>query len=784
MQITDKNKCSGCNACYNICPVNAISMLEDKEGFKYPIIDDTKCTKCGLCAKTCPINNTKFENNENPKCYAYMAKDDIRKDSASGGAFAHLAYHFIKNDGYVCGAVYTQDWSVEHIVSNKIEDILRMQSSKYLQSDTKSCYKEIKQILEDGKKVLFSGTPCQVAGLKAFLRKDYENLYCLDLVCHGVPSPKVFKKYLDEIYGLENVKKYNFRSKEPNGWSCCCCCETTTGKKFYKDKKEDEFYIPFLKNLLLRTCCGNCKFNKLPRQGDLSIGDFWGINEYSKKLNDKKGTSVILANNEKAPYLINILKNNSKLLQEVLLKYALPKNHNITTSSLIHKNRDMFFKNIDKFSYKDNLEYSLGDKCDCMILNLWPSVNYGAMLTCYGVQCLLEKLGQNVRVINYISAIKLKYPGSFAETFAKKYLNLTSKVLCYQDLLAFNDKCNTFIVGSDQVWNGNVMQTHSDRVSESLYLLNFVNSKNKKISYSASFGYSSFIFSENIRNLFNYYLPQFSAISVREDDGKEILKNEFNIDSEQLIDGAFHIPQEKLDELTSDFPKKEDYIACFTLPYYKNKSWYKKLLPFISQKYNLPIKHFDFNANKSIEEWIAFIKNAKCIITDSYHGTVFSIIFEKDFIHIKNAKTQSRFDSLYRLLEFENLAIGEDSKDIDFDKLLKPRNYKKAKEIINKEVEKAEQWMKNALEKQARDNSKFVLSNQIFQSKICSEQKIERQLNLLSMEKSIKKQYFTAKVLSKITFGKTRKKYKELKKKLKPLYSEIRHFSKFDINRY
>ena len=418
--IIEKNKCTGCNACFNICPANAISMLEDKEGFKFPIIDETKCTNCGLCSKICPVINTKYDNEENPKCFAFMANDEIRKNSASGGVFAHLAHIFINNGGYAVGAVYTNDWSVEHIVSNKLEDIAKMQSSKYLQSDTKSSYKEIKNILDQGKKVLFSGTPCQVAGLKSFLRKDYENLYSLDIVCHGVPSKKVFKKYLDEVYGIENVKSYNFRSKEKNGWSGCSKCELSTGEVILKEKKNDEFYIPFLENLILRECCGNCQFNKLPRQGDITIGDFWGIHRYNKKLNDKKGTSVVLVNNKKADYLVNLLQKNSKLLKKVPLKFSLPDNPNITTHSVIHKKRDLFYENIDKLSYKENIDYTLGDKCDCMILNLWSTVNYGAMMTCLGVQFLCEKLGQNAKVINYIPSIHLKYENSFAEKFAKK----------------------------------------------------------------------------------------------------------------------------------------------------------------------------------------------------------------------------------------------------------------------------------------------------------------------------------------------------------------------------
>lgn len=781
LNIVDRKLCSGCGACYNLCPVNAISMVEDNEGFKYPVIDEEKCTNCGLCTKSCPVANPKYENEKEPKCFAYMANDEIRKNSASGGAFAQLANLFIQDGGYVVGVVYTKDWGAEHIVSNKVEDIARMQSSKYFQSDMTQCYKQIKQILEEDKKVLFSGTPCQVAGLKAFLRKDYDDLYCLDLICHGVPSRKVFKKYLDETYGQENVKEYNFRSKEKNGWGSTTRVAFKDERIIDIDKFEDKYYEIFIKNIISRKSCSFCPFSKIQRQGDLSIGDFWGINDYNKKFNDKKGTSVILCNNNKGSYLLNLLGNSSKLLKETPLKYALNKNPNIYKASTIHKNRDLFYKNIDKMSFSDNYESVLGNKADCMILNLWPCVNYGASLTCYGVQCLAEKLGYSAKVINYVPQIKLKYKGSFAEDFAKKYLNLTTPIHTFEDCINLNKHCNNFIVGSDQVFNGNIMQTHASGMDKSIWLLDFVTGENKKLSYSASFGYSEMVFSEEIQSKMRYFLPQFDSISIREDDGLNILKEHFNLDAVQLIDGAFHIPTEKLEEMTKKYEKKEDYIACFMLPYYQKDIWYKELLPKVQEKYNLPIKYFDFKANTSVEEWLSFIKNSSFVITDSYHSVIFSVIFEKNFIHIKKAKTQSRFASLYRLLGFENLSIDESSNNIEMEKLFEPKDFSKAKKNIAKEIEKAEFWLKNAIEQPKKDNSKYEISNQIIQNQLFKTNDLEKRLNLIAQKEEIKKKYYTAKVLSKITFGKMRKKYKELKNRLKPIHKQMRQHSKFNF---
>ena len=783
-KVIDKNLCSGCGACFNLCPVNAISMIEDSEGFKYPVIDEVKCTNCGLCIKSCPVTNPNYSNFENPKCFAHMANDEIRKKSASGGVFAQLAHLFVKGGGYVVGAVFTKDWTVEHIVSNKVEDIARMQSSKYMQSDMTSCYKEIKQLLDEEKKVLFSGTPCQVAGLKSFLRKDYEKLYCLDLICHGVPSAKVFKKYLEETYGVENVKEYDFRSKIDCAWASTTRIELKNGRILKLELSENNFYKVFLSNIILRKSCANCSFSKFPRQGDLTIGDFWGVNDYNKKFNDKKGTSVILSNNKKGEDLLSLMKKTSKLLKETPLKVALKKNPNIYTSSIEHKYRDLFFKNLDKMSFDENYESVLGNKADCMVLNLWSCVNYGASLTCYGVQCLLEKLGYNTKIINYVPKIWLKYQDSFAETFAKKYLNLTKPVLSYNDFIDLNKHCPNFVVGSDQVFNGNIMQSHSSKVDNSIWLLDFVSAENKKISYSASFGFSEMIFAQEMQSKMQYYFPQFDSISVREDDGVNLLKKHFDIDSIQLIDGAFHIPQEKLDEMTKDYPKKDDYIACFMLPYYSKNTWYKELLPKIQAKYNCPIKYFDFKANLSVEEWLAFIKNSKFVVTDSYHSTVFSIIFEKDFIHIKKAKTQSRFDSLFRLLELDCISIDENTQNIDVDVLTAHKDFSNAKRIIANEVTKAENWIKASLEKSKSLNPQYIIPNEVIQTQRYKINDLEKKIQLLSQKDEIKKRYYLAKVLCKLTFGKKRKKYKEIRNKLKPIYSELRKFSKFNIENF
>ena len=405
------------------------------------------------------------------------------------------------------------------------------------------------------------------------------------------------------------------------------------------------------------------------------------------------------------------------------------------------------------------------NQCDCMILNLWSCVNYGAALTCYGVQCLAESLGLSSKVIHYVPKIALVYKGSFAEKFAKKYLNLTAPVQNYNDFLLLNNNCNIFITGSDQVWNPGIMRTHHSNVSENIYLLDFVKKENKKISYAPSFGvtdfYNNFKLNKEYKEIFQYYINQFDSISVREDDGVKILKDTFNIDSIQLLDGAFHIPKDKLDEMTKNYTKTEKYIGCFTLPYFQSQKWYGKILDKISKKLNVPVKNYNFNSTKSVEEWLGFIKNADFIVTDSYHAVVFSIIFNVPFIQIANAKTQSRFMSLFRLLNIENNSIQENqTSNLNINAVVKNFDWNNINNIISYEINKAKSWMSEVINRQKEAKTQDLDFINYFVSKtLIDRNNLHKKIKYLSNQNKIKRKYYKYKILSAITFGQLRAKY-------------------------
>ena len=287
--IEKKEDCCGCNACVQICPKNCILMKEDEEGFKYPCVDEKGCIECGLCKKVCPIIKSKGQSSNNnvmPKAIGgWYKNDDVRFKSSSGGAFHLFAEYILNNGGVVYGCTLNESLEAVHIGVETMNELHLLYGSKYVQSDIGNVYKNVKEKLESGRKVLFVGTPCQAAGLKSYLQKDYNNLYTCDFICHGVPSPLVFRKYIDYLehkYG-DKVTGFRFRNKDdgwrPTGQQMGTLVEFKSGnvKKFMPAYK-DAYMNGFLDDLYLRPSCYNCQFKKLPKNyADVSIADFWGV---------------------------------------------------------------------------------------------------------------------------------------------------------------------------------------------------------------------------------------------------------------------------------------------------------------------------------------------------------------------------------------------------------------------------------------------------------------------------------------------------------------------------
>ncbi|GHV12266.1 dehydrogenase [Fibrobacterales bacterium] len=358
-QIVETSQCVGCAACHDTCAHKAISMQTDAEGFPYPCIDQSKCTDCKMCQKVCPvihIDDLKKNDFEEPHCYAAIHKNmKIRWDSTSGGVFSALAEGMYAQGGYVGGAIYNEDFTVRNYISNNAEDLAKLRSSKYLQSNAEGLFSEIKSILAGNEKVLVCGTPCQMAALRSFLKKDYDNLIIVDFICRGVNSPKVYRKYLDSLEQKFGGKVVYVKAKNKElGWrNLTRKVVFDNGKSYYGVLMQDDFRRGYHTNVFCRPSCYACEFKGFPRIADITIGDYWGIEKVDKNMDNNIGTSVVLINSKKGFDYFNLVKDS---LEWISTPFKSVLSGNIALKKSLEPakiDRELFFKDLDAGTFDD-----------------------------------------------------------------------------------------------------------------------------------------------------------------------------------------------------------------------------------------------------------------------------------------------------------------------------------------------------------------------------------------------------------------------------------------------
>lgn len=350
IDIIDKADCCGCSACASICPRGCISMREDAEGFLYPEVNAEACVDCGLCEQVCPLLH-KPAQHEVLAVYGAKNKDDgVRFASSSGGMFTLLAQNVLRSGGVVFGAELDGKLAVRHILVDNDNDLVKLRGSKYVQSVVEGCFAEVRALLRSGKTVLFSGTPCQIAGLKGYLVKPCDNLLTVDVVCHGVPSPKVYRKYLSELAAQagEPVTQVRFRDKE-KGWKRGETLFLTEHQRMGSSKRKETYMRLFLNNVSIRPSCGQCAFNNQRSLADITIADYWGVDKQFPDFDDDKGVTLVIVNTAKGAALLERVKQNAEFLTTDFAKGA-QYNQAVAKSLPLHPQREFFFENLDKYT--------------------------------------------------------------------------------------------------------------------------------------------------------------------------------------------------------------------------------------------------------------------------------------------------------------------------------------------------------------------------------------------------------------------------------------------------
>ena len=753
-----KELCTGCGACINCCPVDAIEYkeLEKMDASIVAKIDQKKCINCGQCRVICPQINCQYStNSSSPACYAVMASDKIRKKSSSGGAFTIFAEHILAKGGEVCAVASNESFEAYHTIISDINELDKLRKSKYMQSKVGYIYRDIKKKLEKGKFVLFVGCPCQVAGLKSFLGKKYNNLYLIDLFCNYAPSPLVYRKYLHENYEINNIKNIEFRIKD-QGWVCDIHKISYKNGRFEEKRIEnDAFQKGYHSRLFMRKVCENCRYAGFPREGDFSIGDFWYIDHFVPGLDDSNGTSCVLLNNERAEAIFNEVKDKWKLRKKVGLECL---QYNRTVGIKAHFGRDRFYELFWKISFNMAVEKSMSGRYDAVVWGCWSEKNYGSELTYYALYKFLESLNLDVLMVErprkaewrpYGEPILFRdnpYPGgALCELFSDK-----------KEMRSLNNISDLFIVGSDQIWNSNLYRAFGE-----VGCLDYIFNDKKKIAFAASFGRDCWHGDQIETQNMSIYLNDFDSISVREQCGVDICRNIFGVKAQRVLDPVFMCDPSVYLELANKSNKNllRNYIAAYILDIDEHK---QKLMNQIESELNIPIcvmtdafdeSIFDKNAGGikpfvdiSCEDWLKIIICSDFVITDSFHGICFAIIFKKQFIAITNRKRGLvRVTELLARLNLSNQLLYEEDLPSGLDKsIFKPISYESVYKLLEEEKKNTKLWLKYALELPKKTNiTKYdILFQQFVEEEWRLDKKIQEESGARRWDISIHQSHF------------------------------------------
>jgi len=691
--------CVGCCSCCNICPVNAIKMDLDEQGFSVFSIDRFICISCGECAEVCPQINPVFDNDHEPQCYSVKSNDPALGEYLFGGALSLLCNSIVSKGGFVCGPIFDLDMNVVFKITDNISELKGMQETRYAPNDMGNVHKMIREKLNLNRPVMFIGRPCQVAGIRNFVGKN-KNLITVDLLCEGLPSKGLYRQYLKEISDGKEIKNMQFHLPGHP-------IESTLIK--FKDGSEkiqpkDPYVNAFLNDLIKYDTCAECIYADTPRTGDISIGDLRKTDANDAELPQNIG--CVILNNSIGKTLFDRSIKNAADCTDIPLPLLMQDKRLQQTRPHPPAQKRLFFMLSRKQSLLKSIEYALEQKYDVGITGFWRVQNYGGVLTYYALYKLILDLGLEPLMLEARYKVEEGAVPSSSPLLGTKYpfYHISRYYTNLNDEKELNNRVSRFVVGSDQVWNKSLIR----QTTLECYALDFVTDPNKRVSIASSFGVDRLEGTENEQKRFIDLLKKFNSVSVRENGGVELCKK-YGIDAVRLLDPV----------MLCDNKHYMDMIASSEAQLPTNYAFYylgnimSTKLEVIAEKMGYGVikirrKLEDSNVIPNtpitqigtVENWVKCIYNSSFVVSDSYHATVFAILFRKPFVlFYGNMSGGPRTDRFATLLDTFGLndRMYKSIEEISFENIMKPIDYDRVHKILEQERKRSMDWLREAL---------------------------------------------------------------------------------------
>ena len=711
--------CTGCGACAAVCPKSAIGMETDGDGFLRARISHDACVGCGTCERACPTLNPDYSNRIPDECHATMAGDDgIRMDSYSGGMFGTLAEDVLSRGGVVFGAVWDEDFSAHHRAARTSAELAPLRKSKYVQSDTRDTFKEAGEALAGGQEVLYAGTPCQVAGLRAYLGAkgiDRDGLLAVDIVCHGVASPKAMREYLDDAYdGWEKVKEISFRNKEEHGWGAS---ESVVMRDGYASSYGKSPYMDaFNSCLLANKACETCRFSQLPRQGDLTIGDFWGIGDVRPDLDDGKGTSVVVVNSDAGQKALDRVRDCLRFDEILPLPEATRINKTLVHPYPNHPGRKHLYSMLGRMPFLKLVDHAMDHHYDIGIVGLWYGINYGSALTYYALYEVLRDLGYDPVMLPKPNGMWDERFDDLAtqwNVFAWDHYNVFAPYPSRNEYPAANDSCDAFVLGSDVVWSHFVC----GRAAGQFFFLDWALRARRKVAYASSIG-------PGLGDDPSYTIPAadnlmaFDAIATRErGDARTIADLCGRDDIEHVLDPVFLCGRGHFDDLAEESRGKMvkpggvfSYVLKSEQPR-REREIIEMLAEGLGTHYDicgdpdvpeLSRERFgeDIITEMPIADWVRAVRDSRMYVGESYHAMCMSLLFHVPFVMVYPDCIPG-FERVHDLLDLLGLSERCVDGPEDDDEILAVAkaeiDWDRVDAILAREAERSRGWLADAL---------------------------------------------------------------------------------------